>query len=52
MLADDKQSPFYKAAKFIVENLADDDDKTSISQKIPEVVLKPLLIGYIGEKLT
>ena len=46
-----EQSPYWEAAKFIADELADDDGKTSISQKIAEVVLKPLLIDYIGEAL-
>ena len=40
-----------EAAKFIVTNIADDDDETNISQKIAEVVLKPLLEGYISDKM-
>jgi hypothetical protein len=50
-VADVKQSPYWEAAEFIVDQLAYEDDKTFISQKIAEVVLKPLLIGYIGDEL-
>ena len=44
-------SPYKEAAKFIVTKLADNDDSTFISQKIAEVVLKPLLEGHIGEDI-
>ena len=34
-----------------MDKIADNDDKTFISQKISEVVLKPLLLGFIGEEI-
>ena len=43
-----KTSPYQEIAKFIVTNIADDHDNSFISQKMIEVVLKPLLEDYIS----
>jgi hypothetical protein len=48
MSEESKTSPFRETAQFIVTNIADDHDSTFISQKIVEVVLKPLLEDYIS----
>jgi hypothetical protein len=43
--------PHKQAANFIVAKLADNDDRTLVSQKILQTVLKPLLKGYIAEDI-